>query len=138
VQKQASWGTTRDNLVLGSEGNGIDGAHILTPMPYLISAGKVTQNNQPTPMYIMARPQSRCAVHLGRQGICRPQALDRRLALQGGAGEEEGVRQGCEGAMTFPAARMTSGSATGSPPAASIPTRTSRPSSCRRRRWSPT
>ena len=33
VMKQASWGTTRDNLVLGSEGNGIDGAHILTPMP---------------------------------------------------------------------------------------------------------
>src|SRR5258706_12560332 len=55
VQKQASWGTTRDNLVLGSEGNGIDGAHSLTPMPYLISSGKVTQNNQPTPMYILAR-----------------------------------------------------------------------------------
>ena len=55
VAKQASWGTTRDNLVLGSEGNGIDGAHILTPMPYLISAGKVTQNNRPTPMYILAR-----------------------------------------------------------------------------------
>ena len=55
VQKQASWGATRDNLVLGSEGNGIDGAHILTPMPYLISAGKVTQNNVPTPMYIVAR-----------------------------------------------------------------------------------
>lgn len=55
VLKQASWGTTRDNLVLGSEGNGIDGAHILTPMPYLISSGKVTQNNVPTPMYIMAR-----------------------------------------------------------------------------------
>ena len=55
VLKQASWGTTRDNLVLGSEGNGIDGAHILTPMPYLISAGKVTQNNVPTPMYILAR-----------------------------------------------------------------------------------
>src|SRR6187399_3708502 len=55
VQKQASWGTTRDNLVLGSEGNGIDGAHILTPMPYLISAGKVTQNNVPTPMHILAR-----------------------------------------------------------------------------------
>jgi len=55
VQKQASWGATRDNLVLGSEGNGIDGAHILTPMPYLISSGKVTQNNVPTPMYILAR-----------------------------------------------------------------------------------
>ena len=35
--------------------NGIDGAHILTPMPYLISAGKVTQNSVPTPMYILAR-----------------------------------------------------------------------------------
>ena len=57
VMKQASWGATRDNLVLGSEGNGIDGAHILTPMPYLISAGKVTQNNVPTPMYILARLQ---------------------------------------------------------------------------------
>jgi nitrate/nitrite transport system substrate-binding protein len=55
VVKQASWGTTRDNLVLGSEGNGIDGAHILTPMPYLISTGKVTQNNVPVPMYILAR-----------------------------------------------------------------------------------
>ncbi len=63
VLKQASWGATRDNLVLGSEGNGIDGAHILTPMPYLISAGKVTQNNQPTPMYILAR------LNLDSQGI---------------------------------------------------------------------
>ncbi|MBI3699804.1 MAG: ABC transporter substrate-binding protein [Afipia sp.] len=55
VAKQASWGATRDNLVLGGESNGIDGAHILTPMPYLISSGKVTQNNVPTPMYILAR-----------------------------------------------------------------------------------
>ena len=55
VAKQASWGATRDNLVLGSESNGIDGAHILTPMPYLISTGKVTQNNVPTPMYILTR-----------------------------------------------------------------------------------
>ena len=55
VLKQSSWGTTRDNLVLGSAGNGIDGAHILTPMPYLITSGAVTQNNQPTPMSILAR-----------------------------------------------------------------------------------
>jgi nitrate/nitrite transport system substrate-binding protein len=55
VAKQASWGATRDNIVLGSESNGIDGAHILTPMPYLISTGKVTQNNVPTPMYILSR-----------------------------------------------------------------------------------
>ena len=28
VLKQSSWGATRDNLVLGSKSNGIDGAHI--------------------------------------------------------------------------------------------------------------
>lgn len=55
VIKQSSWGTTRDNLVLGSQNNGIDGAHILSPMPYLISAGVVTPNNIPTPMHILAR-----------------------------------------------------------------------------------
>jgi len=55
VIKQASWGTTRDNLVLGGASNGIDGAHILTPMPYLISTGKVTQNNIGVPMSILAR-----------------------------------------------------------------------------------
>ncbi len=55
VAKQASWAATRDNVVLGSANNGIDGAHILTPMPYLISTGKVTQNAVPTPMYILAR-----------------------------------------------------------------------------------
>lgn len=55
VLKQSSWGTTRDNLVLGSGKGGIDGAHILTPMPYLISTGAVTANNIPVPMNILAR-----------------------------------------------------------------------------------
>lgn len=63
VIKQASWGATRDNLVLGGASNGIDGAHILTPMPYLISTGKVTQNNVPVPMSILAR------LNLDSQGI---------------------------------------------------------------------
>lgn len=55
VAKQSSWGTTRDNLVLGSKNNGIDGAHILTPMPYLITTGAVTANNVQVPMVILAR-----------------------------------------------------------------------------------
>lgn len=63
VLKQASWGATRDNLVLGGAANRIDGAHILTPMPYLISTGKVTQNNVPVPMSILAR------LNLDSQGI---------------------------------------------------------------------
>jgi nitrate/nitrite transport system substrate-binding protein len=54
VLKQASWGTTRDNIVLGSDAGGIDGAHILTPMPYLIAEGKITNGNK-LPMYILAR-----------------------------------------------------------------------------------
>ncbi len=63
VLKQASWGATRDNMVLGGAANGIDGAHILTPMPYLMHTGKVTQNNVPVPMTILAR------LNLDSQGI---------------------------------------------------------------------
>ena len=56
VTKQASWGGTRDNLVLGGGGGGgIDGAHILTPLPYLMQTGRVTQNSQPVPMAILLR-----------------------------------------------------------------------------------
>ena len=55
VLKQASWGGTRDNLVLGSGSGGIDGAHLLTPMAYLISMGKVVQNGTKVPMQILAR-----------------------------------------------------------------------------------
>ena len=55
ILKQASWGATRDNLVLGGEANGIDGAHILSPLPYLMSTGKVTQNNVPVPIALLAR-----------------------------------------------------------------------------------
>lgn len=55
VVKQASWGTTRDNLELGAAGGGIDGAHILTPMPYLMSSGRITKNNAKVSMQILAR-----------------------------------------------------------------------------------
>ncbi len=62
VEKQASWPVTRDNLVLGSGGGGIDGAHILSPMPYLMALGTITQG-KPVPMYILAR------LNLNGQGI---------------------------------------------------------------------
>ena len=63
VLKQASWGATRDNLELGSPQGGIDGAHILTPMPYAMTLGIVTKGNKPVPMYILAR------LNLNNQGI---------------------------------------------------------------------
>lgn len=57
VVKQKSWPVTRDNLKLGSEKGGIDGAHILTPMPYLMTV------NDKVNMYILAR------LNLNGQGI---------------------------------------------------------------------
>ncbi|AGY60443.1 CmpA/NrtA family ABC transporter substrate-binding protein [Gloeobacter kilaueensis] len=55
VLKQASWGVTRDNLELGADGGGIDGAHLLTPMAYLISNGNITKGNKKIPLFILAR-----------------------------------------------------------------------------------
>ncbi|MBD2338715.1 ABC transporter substrate-binding protein [Calothrix sp. FACHB-156] len=49
VIKQKSWPVTRDNLKIGSAGGGIDGAHILSPMPYLMTI------NDKVPMYLLAR-----------------------------------------------------------------------------------
>ncbi|WP_235919186.1 CmpA/NrtA family ABC transporter substrate-binding protein [Aureimonas psammosilenae] len=102
VVKQSSWGTTRDNLVLGSAGSGIDGAHILTPMPYLMSAGKITQNNQPVPMQILAR------LNLDGQGISVAKAYaDQKVGLDASALREAFAAKKAAGtpakiAMTFP------------------------------------
>ncbi len=102
VIKQASWGTTRDNLVLGSAGNGIDGAHILTPMPYLMALGTVTDGKK-IPMYILAR------LNVNGQGIqlantykdlkvgVDAKPLKDAFAKQKAAGKKE-----LKAAMTFP------------------------------------
>ena len=96
VAKQASWGTTRDNIVLGSGSGGIDGAHILTPKPYQISLGTTTPENKPVPMYILCAPQLRLPGDLGRQGVQGAGRHGRRHAAQGGLRQEEGRRQGSE------------------------------------------
>ncbi len=102
VLKQASWGATRDNLVLGSAGNGIDGAHILTPMPYLMTLGTITQNNQPLPMKILAR------LNLDGQAISVAQAYaDLKVGTDASPLKEIFAKKKAEGAMakvavTFP------------------------------------
>jgi len=102
VVKQASWGTTRDNLVLGSAGNGIDGAHILTPMAYLMTTGKVTQNNVPMPMQILAR------LNLDAQAISVAAAYaELKVGADAGVLKEIFAKKKAEGApakvaMTFP------------------------------------
>src|SRR5688572_19716026 len=102
VVKQASWGTTRDNLVLGSQGNGIDGAHILTPMPYLISTGKVTQNSVPTPMYILARLNldSQC-ISVGAEYAALKVGLD-ATSFKAALAKKKASGQAVKAAMTFP------------------------------------
>jgi nitrate/nitrite transport system substrate-binding protein len=62
VQKQPSWAVTRDKLMLGSADDGLDGAHLLFPMAYLITTGEISYNRK-IPMYILAR------LNLNGQGI---------------------------------------------------------------------
>src|SRR4051812_22664348 len=102
VEKQSSWGTTRDNLVLGSEGNGIDGAHILTPMPYLISTGLVTQNNVPTPMHILARLDLNCqGISVGNEYADLKVGLD-AAPLKAALDKKKTSGRSVRAAMTFP------------------------------------
>lgn len=102
VVKQASWGALRDNVEIGSQGDGIDGAHILTPMPYLISAGTVTSGNKKIPMYILAR------LNLNGQGISvasKYKDIDVRLdssPLKSKIAEAKAENKIFKTAMTFP------------------------------------
>jgi nitrate/nitrite transport system substrate-binding protein len=55
LKKQTSWAVTRDNLELGGARGGIDGAHILSPMPYLLTTGAISKSKKPVPMALLAR-----------------------------------------------------------------------------------
>lgn len=99
VAKQASWGATRDNLVLGSAAGGIDGAHILSPMPYMMSLGV---NSKQIDMSILAR------LNVNGQGISvSKEYLAAKAAMN--AGSMKGVIEQRKAAgkkitmaMTFP------------------------------------
>ena len=103
VVKQTSWAVTRDNLELGSDRGGIDGAHILSPMPLLLTAGTITKSKQPLPMYTLAR------LNLQGQGISvANEFLDNKLTIN----NKEGLLKAVTGrkaqgkkfkaAVTFP------------------------------------
>ncbi len=102
VVKQASWGATRDNLILGSGGNGIDGAHLLTPMAYGLTTGAITQDKQPVPMKILAR------LNLDGQGISVSQAFaDLKIGVDASPLKAVFAKKKADGAMakiavTFP------------------------------------
>ena len=102
VVKQTSWAVTRDNLELGSDRGGIDGAHILSPMPYLLTAGKITKTQQPLPMYILAR------LNVNGQGLSLSnEFLAQKVSIKDPKLKEIADRKKASGkllkaAMTFP------------------------------------
>ena len=102
IAKQASWGATRDNMALGFKANGIDGAHILSPKPYLYTTGKVMQNSQPLPMYTLMRLNEDCqGLSVSNEYKDLPvgtdcSALKEAFARKRAAGKE------VKAAMTFP------------------------------------
>ena len=102
VMKQASWGATRDNLVLGADGNGIDGAHILTPMAYGLTTGAITADKQPVPMKLLAR------LNVDGQAISISKAFaDLKVGLDASPLKAAFAKKKTEGAMakiavTFP------------------------------------
>ena len=102
VTKQASWPATRDNIALGGASNGIDGAHILTTIPYLMAAGKITQNAQPVPMAMLAR------CHLDGQSISvsnefrEPRVGTDASPLKAAIAKRKAAGKEFTGAHTFP------------------------------------
>jgi nitrate/nitrite transport system substrate-binding protein len=102
ISKQASWGTTRDNMMLGTKANGIDGAHLLRPKVHLYTTGKVTQNNQPLPMYALLNLNYDC------QGLSvSNEYKDLKVGIDSSALKEAFAKKRAAGkevkaAMTFP------------------------------------
>jgi nitrate/nitrite transport system substrate-binding protein len=101
VVKQTSWAATRDNLELGSAGGGIDGAHILSPMPLLLTAGTITKSKQPLPMYTLARLNTQgqgLSVSKDFPGLTidNAEAMKKALAAAGAKGRK------FKAAVTFP------------------------------------
>ena len=100
VTKQTSWAVTRDNLELGGDKGGIDGAHILSPMPLLLAAGKITKSKQPLPMYTLAR------LNTQGQGIsASKELLDEKPTInnkEGLAKATKGLGRKLKAAVTFP------------------------------------
>ncbi len=100
VMKQTSWAVTRDNLELGGERGGIDGAHILSPMPLLLAAGKITKSKQALPMYTLARLNTQ-----GQAISASKDLLDEKLTVnnkEGLAKAAKGLGRKLKAAVTFP------------------------------------
>ena len=69
VVRQPSWAFTCESLALGGEGEGLDGAHMMTALGYLLSLGRAADVNSAVPLHILAR------LNINGQGISVSKAL---------------------------------------------------------------
>ncbi|MBF2066371.1 MAG: ABC transporter substrate-binding protein [Calothrix sp. C42_A2020_038] len=76
LAKQASWGSARDNVEIGSAGGGIDGGQWQMPMPHMISEGLITKGNQKIPMYVL------CQLNTHGNGIAVASKHTGKIALR--------------------------------------------------------
>ncbi len=100
--KEPSWTSIRDNLEVGGADGGTDGAHILSPMPYLMTQGRITSGNRKLPMYILAR------LNVDGQGISIAKTYQKAKAQLNGNPLAENVKAAKDAgkllryAVTFP------------------------------------
>jgi len=103
VMKQTSWAVTRDNLELGSEKGGIDGAHILSPLPLLLAAGKITKSKQPLPMYTLARLNTQGqAYSVSKDFLADKLTINNAAGLRKVVDNAKAKGKKFKGAVTFP------------------------------------
>lgn len=103
VMKQTSWAVTRDNLELGEAGGGIAGAHILTPMPLLLAAGKITKSKQPLPMATLARLNTQGqGISVSKDFLANKLTIDNKAGLADAVASTAKTGRKFKAAVTFP------------------------------------
>jgi nitrate/nitrite transport system substrate-binding protein len=103
VVKQTSWAVTRDNLELGSGSGGIDGAHILTPMPLLMTSGTITKSKQPLPMITVARLNEQGqGISAAKDLLADKLTIDNREGLAKAVAAKNAGPRKFKAAVTFP------------------------------------
>ena len=102
LKKQTSWAVTRDNLELGGSGGGIDGAHILSPMPYLLTTGAISKSRRPVPMVIVARLNTQGQAISASKDFLPAKLKVRTSTLGAVIDKKNGTGDKFKGAVTFP------------------------------------
>ncbi len=103
ISKQASWGSARDNVEIGSAGGGIDGGQWQLPMPHLISEGIITKGNRKIPMINLLQLSTHGnGIAIANQHLGKGIGLDLSQAADYIKGLQETANRPFTAAHTFP------------------------------------